>query len=60
MTNAMQDVSYDRRCFNFEPREHRHPEHITEKWYVYHLTEDDSGLLNCQRDQHGNPLQSPR
>lgn len=60
MTSAMDDVHYDRMNFNFDYKQFRHPKWITERHFVYHLCRDDRGYLMCVRDNHGEPIRSPR
>ena len=60
MTLALQDVNYERKKFNFSASELRHPRYITEKNFVYHLVEDEKGVLSCKVDEQGNTVMSPR
>lgn len=60
MTNPMYDVSYDRMNFNFDVKEQRHPKHITERDFIYHLKKDERGYLVCERDANNEPIRSPR
>jgi len=60
MTNAMHCVLYEKADFNIDINTQRHPMYITERHYIYHLTEDEAGYLVCQRDRHGELIKSPR
>jgi len=60
MTNAMHSVAYDKANFNFDIKKQRHPVHITERHYIYHLRKDAAGYLMCERDRSGQPIRSPR
>ena len=60
MTEPLQDVNYDKKQFNFSASELRHPRCITERFFVYHLVEEDRGVLACKVDPQGNAVMSPR
>ncbi len=51
ITSAMEDVYYERKDFNYDSRDHRHPLHVTEKHFLYHLCKDKNGKLVYKRDR---------
>ena len=60
MTDAMEDVCYEKRNFNYHPRNGRHPMWVTEKHYVYPLCVDSHNRLICMKNAFGNPYRTPR
>ena len=43
LTSAMEDVNYEKKNFNYDLRDHRHPLWVTEKHFLYHLKKDKNG-----------------
>ena len=60
ITSAMDDVYYEKRNFNYDLRDHRHPLWITEKHWIYHLQKDKNDKLVCTRNMDGKCLCSAR
>jgi len=60
VTSAMDNVIYERHDFNVHPRLRGRLDYLAEKHILYHLQTDRYGGLQCQRDQDGRPVCSPR
>ena len=60
MTDAMEEVMYDYKNFNFDLHEGRHPLWVTDKHFVYHLAKDWNDELVCRRTATGDLVSSPR
>ncbi len=56
----MEDVFYEKKNFNYDVRDHRHPLWITEKHFLYHLKKDKNGKLVCSTTRNGRFIRSPR
>ncbi|XP_046366340.1 leucine-rich repeat-containing protein 14-like [Haliotis rufescens] len=60
LTDVMEDVDYKRKNFNRDDVLYRHPLHMTEAHFVYHLSRDPEGHLTCNKDGNGEFICSPR
>lgn len=60
LTDVMDDIDYDTIRFNVNETQSRHPLWMTEAHFIYHLYRDATGVLNCHKDQSGEPVCSPR
>ncbi|CAH1801458.1 unnamed protein product [Owenia fusiformis] len=59
-TCPLDDIPYDKHCFNIDDRYTNHPLWMTEEHFRYQLYRDDAGLLQCKKSKKGEFIKSPR
>ncbi len=60
ITPPLEDVYYERRNFNYDARDARHPLWVTERHFLYHLKKDKNGKLVCSKNREGQVIRSAR